>query len=89
MLTSWCGSQRHQRRDGSTPFSPGINDMVGEWGMVTAQIHLDHAFTGDVKVLHLKAPDRAVVGRFDDAVTMRNVVRPKTRPPQNRPKRKT
>jgi hypothetical protein len=30
------------------------------------QIHLDHAFTGDVKVLQLKASDYDVVGRFDE-----------------------
>ena len=29
------------------------------------QIHLDHAFAGDVKFLELK-PDHAVVGRFDE-----------------------
>jgi hypothetical protein len=34
--------------------------------MVAVQIHLDHAFTRDVKVLELKAPDHAVVGGFDE-----------------------
>jgi len=44
----------------------GARNVLNDHRRLVVQIHLDHAFTGDVKVLQLKAPDHAVVVRFDE-----------------------
>jgi hypothetical protein len=44
----------------------GARNILNDHRRLAAQIQLDHAFTGDLEVLELKAPDHGIVGRFDE-----------------------